>query len=473
MKRRHLLQLGGLTAAELFISGCSARQSVLTQPLNRQPDRAHKSPLGPIVANPGRLLELPKGFTFTIIQQAGDPLASGFQMPEQPDGMCCFEDSNGHWVLLRNHELGTEAECAKYGYSTLAFPLNQFPTPRYRDQVYGGVTRTVLDPAALAKDFQSGTGRRSKAVVRSNLVLAGTHQNCAGGMIGNTWVTCEESTLPGHGYAFITRPSDTTLVAPRRIQSWGRFVREAVAMDPKTGVVYMTEDHTNGCLYRHVPTDPKQPFGDGKLQALQLKGVPHADPYPKPVNGVPGAGIWRQGQTWTTQWVDIPDPQAATLPCRKQGKAAGATLFRRNEGITWDNGSAWFISSLGGPVKAGQIFKLTPSTNTLTLAYEVTDRRVISCPDNLVASPWGDIVMAEDNYARGGGANNQYIRCLTRKGQIYDLARNPKPGPGSKPGAEFSGVCFSPDGQVLFLNMQSPVNATIAIGGPWPTAHPQ
>ena len=96
------------------------------------------------------------------------------------------------------------------------------------------------------------------------------------------------------------------------------------------------------------------------------------------------------------------------------------------------------------------------------------DRTVLSSPDNLTMAPWGDLVMAEDNYDGKHGAHHQYIRAMTAEGRIYDVARNRrnKVGDGS-PGAEFTGVCFSPDGSVLFVNLQRPEHVTVAITGPW------
>jgi hypothetical protein len=69
--------------------------------------------------------------------------------------------------------------------------------------------------------------------------------------------------------------------------------------------------------------------------------------------------------------------------------------------------------------------------------------------------------------------------ALTPQGKIFDLAQNISPSdlheiddedfpePRAAFGAsEFSGVCFSPDGKWLFLNVQYP-GLTLAISGPW------
>jgi hypothetical protein len=48
-----------------------------------------------------------------------------------------------------------------------------------------------------------------------------------------------------------------------------------------------------------------------------------------------------------------------------------------------------------------------------------------------------------------------------------DCRASPLPGPGEVIGAsETCGVNFSPDGQILFLNIQYP-GVTLAITGPW------
>ena len=51
-------------------------------------------------------------------------------------------------------------------------------------------------------------------MVESHYVLAGTDRNCAGGQFEQHWITCEESSEPGHGYAFITNRDDTALTPP-------------------------------------------------------------------------------------------------------------------------------------------------------------------------------------------------------------------------------------------------------------------
>ena len=418
------------------------------------------------------LLSLPPGFSYTIIQRAGDIMSDGRPMPMQPDGMVCQVDADGNYVLLRNHELGHDEWIERGGLDPAMLRIGRDDIDA--TQPLGGVSRLVLHPRRLATELRRGQPDGSRAVLDSRLVLSGTALNCSGGAVDGGWVTCEESEAPGHGWAYRIHFTDTELVDrdERRLPSWGRFEREGIALDPRTGIVYQTEDDKLGALYRHVPDDPSRPFGPGRLQALRIPHVVHSDRHSDhgqtmdPVHDplVPGTA-------YRIEWVDLPDPAATEQMCRAQALEAGATLFSRSEGIIQDDmGQVWFSATTGGPAASGQLWRIDPANDTLTLVYEVTDPTVLSLPDNLTQTPWGDLLIAEDNYHTTDIVQHQHLRILDRDGRIYDLARNERtlPDDPSKPGAEFAGPCFSPDGRVLFVNLQFPEGVTVAITGPWP-----
>ncbi len=333
MNRRTLLELGGIGALDFFVSGC-----------RHIPSRVESVGWGNLELHRSGILELPAGFELLLVQQAGDAMNDGFAMPGQPDGMACFELGDGSWVLMRNHELSSQAVMEQWSPDVLEKSETLDATPRFADEPRGGGSRLVLNPSQLLSDFSEGSFR-TRAVQKSHLVLAGTDSNCAGGVVNGGWVSCEESSAPGHGYAFLTLPEDETLVTPRPIRSWGRFHREAVAIDPETGVVYMTEDRSDGCFYRFVPEDSKTPLGAGRLQALVVPGVPDTN-----AHGSAGTGpAWPDGQTWKVDWVDIEDPQAHQESCRVQGGRVGATRFCRGEGLSLGRGAP--VCSSGVPVQ--------------------------------------------------------------------------------------------------------------------------
>ena len=96
-------------------------------------------------------------------------------------------------------------------------------------------------------------------------------------------------------------------------------------------------------------------------------------------------------------------------------------------------------------------------------------------------TPDGEILLCEDN---SGPTTNPGERLLfLRKGKISEFARNnlnfTSSGLGSYTRAdnevtyssdfrqaEWAGACFSPDGDWLFVNIQTP-GITFAITGPW------
>jgi secreted PhoX family phosphatase len=171
------------------------------------------------------------------------------------------------------------------------------------------------------------------------------------------------------------------------------------------------------------------------------------------------------GAALSCRWVAIDDPDpvsAATndLAVYESGKAKGAATFGRLEGAWFGNGSVYMSATSGGDAGLGQVWRYIPSETggTLVLLFESRDKKVLWSPDNLTVSRRGGIAVCEDTY---GG--NCHIRGLTPDGRIFDFAKNIYPGQEE---SEFAGVCYSPDGQTMFVNLQLP-GVTCAIWGPW------
>jgi secreted PhoX family phosphatase len=79
---------------------------------------------------------------------------------------------------------------------------------------------------------------------------------------------------------------------------------------------------------------------------------------------------------------------------------------------------------------------------------------MLDAPDNITVSPRGGLAICED------GDGEQFVRGLTQQGRIFDFALNVESD------REFAGANFSPDGETLFVNVQTP-GRTFAIWGPW------
>jgi secreted PhoX family phosphatase len=397
------------------------------------------------------LLQLPEGFRYASFGWTGDELADGTKTPGVHDGMAVISAQGDRLILCRNHELkgnGRPFTSAERSYDPTA---------------PGGCTNLVFD------------GKQGKWL-KAFASISGTVKNCAGGPTPwGTWLTCEETIFgPGdddegeslhyerdHGWIFEV-PAEG-VANPQPLKSMGRFVHEAIAIDPKTGIVYETEDSKKAGFYRFLPTTKQKLADGGKLQMLKAKDAPDLRK---------GSAI---GQIYDVEWVDIPNPEQAHSAGKKdeagvfeQGRKQGGTTFARLEGCWFGSERIYFNSTSGGKAEVGQVWEFHPGEQTLKLIFESPGPEVLEKPDNITVSPRGGIVLCED-----GGLKPQRIHGLTPDGQLFTFAANNVELRGERNGfegdyrdSEWAGATFSPDGQWLFANIQKP-GITFAITGPW------
>ena len=210
-----------------------------------------------------------------------------------------------------------------------------------------------------------------------------------------------------HGYIFEVPADGTASAAPLR--AMGRFVHEAVSVDPETGIVYETGDRWLGSgFYRFMPAQPGNLAAGGSLEMLAIGDAPGAD-----LRTGQERDVWRP-VVWAP--IDNADPaEIAEDSVYAQGVAGGGATFARLEG-TWYGGG---------------------------------------------------LVLCED------GETDNFVRGLTLDGKIFPFATNNVVLNGERNGfsgdyrnREFAGATYSPDGRWLFFNIQTP-GITFAVTGPW------
>jgi secreted PhoX family phosphatase len=429
--RRQFLRATGTAFAALAASGCM--RETLAQ-------AAGPAGYGPLLPDPNGLIDLPAGFSYRVVSSLGEAMNDGGTVPDQADGMGCFDLGGGRIALVRNHELVPSQDgggASGPAYDTRARSLVPLP---------GGTTTIVMNARTLE-------------IERQHRSLAGTIRNCAGGTTPwGSWLTCEEAVNKPdgninkeHGYVFEVPASATAQVDPVPLKAMGRFNHEAACVDPRTGAVFMTEDREDGLLYCYVPRVKGRLADGGTLHALAIPGVPDARNW---------SGVTFAAQSWQgVNWVTLDNVEAPDDDLRKRGAAAGATLFARGEGIHMGDGELYFCCTSGGAAKLGQVFRLRPQASgqdRLQLFFESTSPDQFNYGDNLTVAPNGHLVVCEDQYT---DVVANHLRGITPDGEAYPLAF-------SRVQTEWAGACFSPDGKWLFVNLYKPAK-TVAITGPW------
>lgn len=401
------------------------------------------------------ILAVPPGFEYSVISKTGDLMSDGSVVPGDLDGMAAFRGPRATTILVRNHELApTGGDAAK--------PQVVAPEAlRYDPACRGGTTTLVLD--------QQGR------LVEHYASLAGTYNNCAGGLTPwDSWVTCEENTsvppqntvTKRHGYNFEIPAARRGLSDPVPLVAMGRFNHEAIAVDPATGWVYQTEDRGDSCFYRFRPNQYGDLRSGGVLEALVITGMP----------AVNTARNFR-GHLFTplpVEWVRIDDVDPVADTVRLEARGKGAALFSRGEGAWYGNGLIYFVCSDGGDARSGQVFAYDPAAGTLTLFVEAVTAAelpyldqswstesvaanggfVLAAPDNITVGPDGRLYLCED------GSGVEKIVGVNHSGELFEVVRN------ELNGNEFAGACFSHDGRFMFVNIQGP-GLTCVIRGNW------
>ena len=437
LNRRNFIGATGAAFSGLLLNGCTGRSAPLTSAPSSFAD------YGPLVPDPAGMLDLPRGFSYRLLSSLGNAMSDGCTVPDKADGMGCFSLGNDEIVLIRNHELVPADDAG--GVLAKGFGTRDGAI------VPGGTTSIVLDATTLEvkREFRS---------------LAGTIRNCSGGITPwGSWLTCEEApTGPGqrfgeglaenHGWVFEVPANATGLIDAVPLKAMGRFNHEAACIDPRTGIVYLSEDRDDSVLYRFVPTTPGRLGDGGLLQAMVVEGLSDTRNWTSADMAV--------GSRHTVRWIDCDDVESPNDDLRSRAAAKGAAVVARGEGIHTGTDEIFVCSTNGGQRKLGQILRLVPGTggepDQIELFFESQSKDQFNYGDNLTVGPNGHLIVCEDQYTE---VVDNHLRGITPDGRAYTLGR-------LRMQTELAGGCFSPDGKWFFVNAYSPTR-TLAITGPW------
>jgi secreted PhoX family phosphatase len=261
----------------------------------------------------------------------------------------------------------------------------------------------------------------SGTIIAASRILNGSNLNCAGGATPwGTWLSGEEAS---RGTVWECDPTGVNAALAR--PAMGLFTHEAVAVHPASQSLYLTEDRTDGALYRFRPTSYPS-LSSGVLEVLTESGL-------------------------TLSWQTVPDPSAATTATRNQ--VAGTKRFNGGEGICHHDGSIYFTTK-----GDNRVWRYTPATNSLSVVYDplTATSSALTGVDNITVLPTGDLYVAED------GGDMQVVMLagsLVQPVLQINIA-----------GSELTGVCFDPSMTRMYVSSQRNPGTTFEITGPWRSA---
>lgn len=339
------------------------------------------SNLGPLLPANELGLRLPQGFSARVIAETGQSVKcdvgehqdTGFYWHMFPDGGATFETDDGGWIYVSNSEI------------------------RY----LGGVNAIRFDAEGRIVDAYS--------------ILKRTNRNCAGGPTPwKTWLSCEE--VSG-GYVFECDPWGNHRAIRR--SALGRFNHEAVAVDPQTMDLYLTEDKKDGCLYR-FQADYFNDEGFPDLSSGQLS-VAELD-----------------AQGFVT-WHLIENPTPGEDDTQTRHQVPQSSSFNGGEGI-WHHEGVMYFTTKGD----NRVWTLDLELAQIRCLYDeaTSSSPILSGVDNVTVSSGGHVLVAED------GGDMQIV--------VLDQTGHPTPllQIVGQDHSEITGPAFNPKGDRLYFSSQ-------------------
>jgi hypothetical protein len=339
------------------------------------------SPYGNTLEPDANGLRLPKKFSSRVVATTGVIVpGTSYAWHAEPDGGATFATPDGGWIYVSNSE---------------------------RSSGLGGAGMIRFDDSGVIVDARS--------------ILSGTERNCAGGPTPwGTWLSCEETS---RGAVFECDPFG--VAAATRLDSLGWFSHEAAAVDPDAGVVYLTEDRTDGALYRYVP-GAYPDLSSGVLEVLT-------------------------GPDTALGWTPVPNPTPTPAETSTRHQVVGVRRFAGGEGAWWHGDRLYFSTKYDD-----RVWTYRPATSELTVIYDLatTTEPVLSGVDNVTVTGPGDVFVAED-----GG--DMQLCFISNYGTAVFAQLD------GVTGSEITGPAFDPSGTRLYFSSQRNPGTTYEITGPF------
>lgn len=387
---------------------------------------------GPSTAQSPYLNSTYNGVRFTSILSAGEAV-NGYKLAGIPDGTGAFDNGNGTFTLLVNHELSNTLGVSRAHGSIGAF-VSKWIINKSDLSVISGedlIKNVNLYSAGSYTNF-SATNPSSRAAFNrfcsADLPQTSAFFNVESGL-GTTeriYMNGEESGPEGRVFAHIV--SGLNAGTTWELPLMGKYSCENALANPfpqnKT-IVVNTDDASPGQVYVYVGTKSlvgtevdKAGLTNGKLYGVAVSGLTLESSSSLPTAGT-AFGLIDMG--------NIKDSTGTSL--NNQSNLKGVTNFLRPEDGTWDpyNPTDFYFVTTNAITAPSRLWRLRFSdiTNpekggTITCLLNGTEGQKML--DNLTIDNSGNIMMQEDV---GGNIHNGKIwQYSTKTGQLIQIAQH-------------------------------------------------
>tara|TARA_R110002072_G_scaffold64203_2_gene159246 strand:+ start:85763 stop:87349 length:1587 start_codon:yes stop_codon:yes gene_type:complete len=490
------ISTAGLTylAPTMFLQGCTDKSSAKKFELDF-------NTIKPISSDD---FVLAKGFKSEVFLSKGDILNSAGEMfGSNNDYIACVSLNEKEAIMWVNHEYPNTLFVSGWRYGDKK--KNKKQVDLERQSVGGSLVHIKLENGQWKVVKNSKYNRRISGETKipisaprelsGSKVAIGTLANCAGGVTPwNTFLTCEEnydnfygermadgSTSPSplmwekfykqppEHYGWVVEVNPKTGES-KKLTSLGRFAHESatcvVAKNGKT-VVYSGDDRNDQFVYKFVSSELNS-LEVGELFVADIKN---------------GKWISLDIEKQPLLKKRFKDQTEVQVNCREAGKILGATPLDRPEDIEVHPKTGEVFIALTNNKKRknyfGSILKITPhngdhGSDKMTATDFLIGGETLSCPDNLLFDPVGNLWVCTD--ISGSSIGKSPYKKFKHNGLFIVPTEGRYAGEafqvGSAPNdAELTGLCLTPNKDGLFLSVQHPGERSKSLDEPsshWP-----
>ena len=343
---------------------------------------------GPSSSQSPFLLRSQPGVVTKSILTTGDSV-DGYRMVGIPDGLGAFDNGDGTFRVLMNHELGATVGATRAHGATGAF-VSKWTISKGDLEVVSGedLVKTV--------NLATGTSALGR-LCSADLAAAGAFYNTSTGkgFDGRLFLDGEEVGAEGRGFAHAL--DGTSWELPRL----GKFSWENSVANPATGdktVVVGLDDSTPGQVYVYVGDKTtagsavdRAGLTNGSLYGIKVTGFPL-----EPAAGIPAGTPFALASLGNRQ-------ASSGALLQSDSVAAGVTEFNRPEDGAWDtrDSSVFYFVTTASFSGSSRLWKLDfvdpadPSRGgTITALLDGTEGQKMM--DNMTVSRRGQVLIQED-----------------------------------------------------------------------------